>query len=168
MTVRLSLAVAMTLLLSPAATAQSPEQMLAEDMARNDAQVRAVVGQIMQDPQVQAAYQQHLAQGGGGSFYDYALWWGRTVGGTRSQHWEQTQRDISRRQQLEQQQYQAWQRGQQQQTQHQRGWSHDSRSNAVGGVLQGMHIERHGQGCWMVPHVAGAPAAYPTPCPPWL
>lgn len=54
----------------------------AQQSAQQNAMVGQIVQQNMQNPQVQALYQQHLAAGGGGSFEEFAYAYAATGGFT--------------------------------------------------------------------------------------
>lgn len=55
---------------------------VAQQSAQQNAAVGQIVQQNMQDPQIQALYQQHLASGGGGSFEEFAYAYAATGGFT--------------------------------------------------------------------------------------
>jgi len=130
---------------------------------QTDMQQQQMLQHLMNDPNVWAGYQQHRANGGQGSYLDYALWWGRTQGGTQTEQWNQVESQIAEREALARRDFLRRQQGSGYDPRSQQG-----RSDAVGGIMQGSHVERFQNGCFMVPDVAGAPAPYQVQCPPWL
>jgi hypothetical protein len=77
-----------------------------------------IVNQNMQNPRVQAMYQQHLAQGGRMSFQEFAYMYGATAGFTPDgiQRWQRSETNIQQNEAQAMQRYREHQNQLQQQT----------------------------------------------------
>lgn len=76
-------------------------QYAAEQQAYENAVIGGFVQQNMQNPEIQAMYQQHSAAGGGGTFEEFAYAYGATGGFTPqgTAYWGQVQQGINAQQQ---------------------------------------------------------------------
>lgn len=75
-------------------------QYIVQQQANENSYVQGIVQQNMQNPQIQAMYQQHLASGGGGSFEEFAYAYAATGGFTPQgmAYWGQVQQGINTQQ----------------------------------------------------------------------
>lgn len=107
--------------------------------AQMQAAEQNIVQQNMQNPQIQAQYQQYLAQGGNMPFNQYAYYYaatgGFTEGGTRA--FQQNERNIQQREGQAVREYHSYTNNLWQDTMQQRSNSADHQAGQVGNLMAG-------------------------------